>query len=362
MATKKGIPLEFIDAFPQEALQLLAGLWITTVEELVGAASLEGGVAGLAAATGQTEGEVNNWVGLASVELPPESNITRGFTQPHGMGALDEYEPGDETDTLDRDVTGPLPPSVDLHSRFPIVRDQGQRGTCVSFACTAVREYLLGTTSTQGDFSEQFLYWACKQHDNYAGSGTWIHIGMGRLKADGIPGESIWPYNRFPIAGNEGQDPPPQGAVEAAADNKVFSFTKLTPTNVDSLRRSLADDKPIAFAVPVYTHWFSEPTHSTGDIRMPLPNEKREGGHAMCMVGYQEDENVPGGGYFLVRNSWGTGWARQNETAPGYARIPFAYLSEYGNSAYTAEVIPIEPEVKKSWIEIILDWIRSLFR
>jgi len=362
MATKNGIPLNSIDGFSEEITDLLAGLWITTAEELVGAASLEGGVAGLAQATGRTEEEVNQWVERATAALPPESTITRGITQPHGLGALDEFEPGDEPDTVDRDFTGPLPPSVDLHNRFPLVRDQGQRGTCVSFACTAVREYLIGTTSKQGDFSEQFLYWACKQHDNYPGSGTWIHIGMGRLEAEGIPEEVFWPYNRFPVTGNESQDPPPTGAAEAASKNKILSSKKLNPKSVESLRSALANDQPIAFAVPVYTHWFAEPTHSTGDIRMPLPGEKREGGHAMCMVGYETDEDVPGGGYFLVRNSWGTSWARQNATAPGYARIPFAYLSEYGSSAYIAEVIQVEPEVKKSWIEFILEWIKKLFR
>ena len=54
------------------------------------------------------------------------------------------------------------------------------------------------------------------------------------------------------------------------------------------------------FAVPVFTYWLTEPVRSTGDIRMPLPTDRREGGHAMCFVGYQDDASVPGGGFFLA--------------------------------------------------------------
>ena len=46
------------------------------------------------------------------------------------------------------------------------------------------------------------------------------------------------------------------------------------------------------------------------------------GGHAMCMVGYQDDADVPGGGYFLVRNSWGTAWARKARQAQAIAACP----------------------------------------
>ncbi len=41
MADKQGIPLDTIDGFPEEVLRLLAELWITTAEELVGAACAE---------------------------------------------------------------------------------------------------------------------------------------------------------------------------------------------------------------------------------------------------------------------------------------------------------------------------------
>jgi C1A family cysteine protease len=72
------------------------------------------------------------------------------------------------------------------------------------------------------------------------------------------------------------------------------------------------------------------------------------------MTGYEVDPDVPGGGYFMVRNSWGTTWGCNNPIAPGYARMPFAYIAQYGNSAYTAKLPPIN-----LWQRFI-GWIRRL--
>jgi len=49
---------------------------------------------------------------------------------------------------------------------------------------------------------------------------------------------------------------------------------------------------------------------------MPKPNEQLEGGHAVLAVGY-DDANQ----WFIVRNSWGTGWGMK-----GYFTLPYSYL------------------------------------
>jgi C1A family cysteine protease len=317
----------------------------------------ESGMAGLVAVTGLAQEDVVRLGEKAQAALPPAVSFTPGTIQYHGMGALDEPNPNiPDAGPLS---FAPLPPSVDLHDRFGMVRDQGRRGTCVAHACTAVREFLTGQQSPQGDFSEQFLYWDCKKHDLTPGEGTFVRVGMNRLEFDGIPGESDWPYNPNPIPGNEGQDPAPTGILDKANPNRIRSSSELSATNVDGLRQALADGSPIAFAVPVYTHWFTEPTYSSGDIRMPLPGEKVEGGHAMCMVGYKTDPGVPGGGYFIVRNSWGTSWASQSTVALGYARIPFAFINQYGRSAFVGAG-PIQQRPKTLW-ERILAWFLDLF-
>jgi hypothetical protein len=365
MAEKKGIQLTSIAGFPAGVTSRLAELWITTAEELVSAAVQEGGLAGLAEFTGQDQTEMTRLVELAQLALPPTVSFAPGDIEPHGLGSLDEAPdtaPGEEPPSF-----APLPPSVDLHSRLPGVRNQGQRGSCVSFACTAVREMLLGPQSVQGDLSEQFLYWNAKQNDGIPGEGTFVHLAMGLLKSDGICPESVWPYNPAVVPGNVGQDPPPATAKDQAKPFRVLEAEKITPTWVDSIRQVLADERPVAFAVPVYTYWFTEPARSTGDIRLPLPSDHKEGGHAMCMVGYESDATAPGGGVFLVRNSWGTTWAGQNSLAPGHCRIPFAYINQYASAAFSARVSseppppPPPPPPPLTFWQKIQEFLKRLF-
>jgi hypothetical protein len=356
MPEKRGLPLADIPGFPEPVARKLAQLWITTAEELVGAAIREDGPQGLAEYLDLPEDDVVALVEQAQAALPPQVFFAPGDVERRGMGALDE--PEDEEPDPALAAFAPLPAQIDLHDRFPSVRDQGDRGTCVAFACTAVREYLLGPESARGDLAEQFVYWDCKQRDNFPGSGTWISVGMSVLRDHGVCTEVVWPYNPQPIPGNEAQGPPPSGALEKATDHRITDSERLRARWVDALRQVLADGRPVAFAVPVYTYWFAPPARTTGDIRLPLSTDHREGGHAMCMVGYEDDPDVPGGGYFLVRNSWGTDWAGDNALAPGHCRMPYAYLEQLASSAYTA-FVAAPPEEEKPGS--VADWLHSLW-
>ena len=45
------------------------------------------------------------------------------------------------------------------------------------------------------------------------------------------------------------------------------------------------------------------------------------GGHAVPLIGYIDDASQPGGGVFIVQNSWGTGWGYK-----GYFYMPYSVL------------------------------------
>ncbi|MAT44992.1 MAG: hypothetical protein CL609_21885 [Anaerolineaceae bacterium] len=360
MADKKGIPLTDVKDFPPEVIKKLAQLWITTVEELVGAAIRENGPAGLGKLLGLPVEEVIRLVDLAQDHLPAGVSFSPDEVQRFGLGALDEPTAEEPPPSFS---FAPLPSKVDLIKHMAPIRNQKQRGTCVAFACTAVREYLLPETIQVNDLSEQYLYWNCKEHDLFNGPGTYIHVAMNRLLQDGQCREEDWPYNGNKIPNNEGQGPPPEGIADKAVAYRIEETQKLPARSVNHLRQSLAEQKPIAFAVPVYEYWFSQPLYSSGDIRLPLPDDKLAGGHAMCMVGYEDDPDLPGGGFFMIRNSWGTDWAGESTLGAGYARLPYAYMEEYGKSAHTAAVHNpvIEEETKTGFIASILRFLRSLF-
>jgi C1A family cysteine protease len=67
---------------------------------------------------------------------------------------------------------------------------------------------------------------------------------------------------------------------------------------------------------------------------MPLGSEPPlASGHCMCAVGYQDDKSYPRGGYFIVRNSWGTTWASQSPYGAGYGIIPYQYITSFATEA-----------------------------
>jgi C1A family cysteine protease len=162
---------------------------------------------------------------------------------------------------------------------------------------------------------------------------------MDLLQRDGCCLESAWPYNPTIVAGNEGQDPPPAGAQTQALLYKVTPYNQLSPTLVQGIKNELIRQRCVAFDIPVFNSWYqSSEVARTGEITMPIPGERRIGGHAMCIVGYQDlgPGDAPGGGRFLIRNSWGTtSWAYQSAYQAGYGTIPYAYIAAYGQEAYS---------------------------
>jgi C1A family cysteine protease len=55
----------------------------------------------------------------------------------------------------------------------------------------------------------------------------------------------------------------------------------------------------------------------------------------MCIVGYEDNDadNSPGGGRFLIRNSWGERFGIESPLGAGYGTIPYAYITKFGVEA-----------------------------
>ncbi|MFW6106654.1 MAG: C1 family peptidase [bacterium] len=236
----------------------------------------------------------------------------------------------------------PLPPSVRLMEELFPVRDQGERGTCVAFASVGLREYL---DKCLRALSEQFLYWACKQLDGLPDTpGTYLHTAMSVLGTQGVCSEEACPYNPEVIPGDEAQERPSPEAFEEAREYIMSNTRPVAANCVNHYKQMLAGDEdvigmPVAIVSLVFNSWYrSAATHQSGKITLPLPGEEPlPGGHAMLIVGYQDDSSVPGGGYFIVRNSWSAEWAAQSPEAPGHGMMPYAYVERCVVEAFTGE-------------------------
>jgi hypothetical protein len=234
---------------------------------------------------------------------------------------------------------GGRPPAglVLLTDGFPAVRDQGQRGTCVAFASVAFLEFhLAGGSPKTKRRSEQFLYWACKEIDGLpTQEGTTLAAARKAMKTRGICLNATWKYEPLPIGPTEGQGPPPDKAVAEAKKTKRSDAAEQSPAgDVDAIRRHLDEGQPVVVGVLTFSNWDFPSVADTGEISLPLPLSQPDGGHAVCLVGYEPRPNVPGGGVFVFRNSWNKSWATGSQYRPGYGTLFFEYVRQYALEAY----------------------------
>lgn len=230
-----------------------------------------------------------------------------------------------------------LPPSVNHALKMSPIRNQGARGTCVGFAMSALHEFYRRESGAAHDFSEQYLYHMTKQIDGAAGScGTWAVKAASVLANLGQCREAVWAYNPNLPCNNNGALP-----ANAGQDASGFKFQPiiLNPKDVGAIKNALASGCVCEFSIPCYNSWLqSAATRQSGRITMRFGSEPVAGGHAMCLIGYQDDASTPGGGSFILRNSWSTSWGATCPYGAGNGTIPYAYLANDGWEAVTHPV------------------------
>lgn len=235
-------------------------------------------------------------------------------------------------------------PKVDLRREFEgyklHVREQGKRGACQVFAMVGVIEYQLAKRGKRVDLSEQFIMWAANEAkglDRTEGFNPDLLIAG--LKKHGICKESLMPY----IPRNEAIKKPSDRALKDAADrtscevNSIKHWSSAIGFDEEVIKK-ITDSLDKRVPVTATLCW---PSGLTDDqivdaqafiIDKNIDGESKNG-HGVVLVGYGIDKKVPGGGYFLLRNSWGAKFANR-----GYAGVTFEYAKKYGIDAYVVTV------------------------
>lgn len=207
-----------------------------------------------------------------------------------------------------------LPAAVDLRTQCPPVYDQGHLGSCTANALTGAYEFDLKKQQKQ-DFmpSRLFVYYNERALINTVNSdsGAYIRDGIKTMNLQGVCPEKDWVYDiaKFTVK-------PSTQCYTEAKTCQVKSYQRLV-NSLNQLKGCLADGFPFVFGFTVYESFFSDQVKKTGMVPMPKPDEKVEGGHAVCAVGYDDSKSV-----FIVRNSYGTNWG-----AKGYFYMPYAYIT-----------------------------------
>jgi hypothetical protein len=213
------------------------------------------------------------------------------------------------------------------------VRDQEDRATCTAFATVACLEHhICRTMGIAERLSEQFQYWNMIERSGRRS----LVASFPLLKTDGVCRASTWPYHGTEIAGNDGQGPPPPAAAAEAGAHRCGDVLQLAPRSVPAIRQALRDDRLVAIGFPVYRSWLDNPVvRKYGNITLPLPGEVPETmGHAVVLVGFADDADFAGGGFFIVRNSWNHRWGTSSVFGSGHGTIPYAYIQRLNWDAW----------------------------
>lgn len=242
--------------------------------------------------------------------------------------------------------------SVDLRLANWHVRNQGDRGTCVAFATAACFEHFQAQvpSGALSDRAEQFLYWVIKtstQDPIPTQHGTWLRFARDGLISHGLCREALQPYHPVPdsmIAGLA----PGVPALQDGMANRHASATQISNPNGAAARvlGTLRQGHVAAVSLPVFkdpltppggpTNWTTGAGWAYGRVLDPPTHAVVDGGHCVCVVGYVPDSAEESGGYFIIRNSWGTAWGNQNplpnvSLAPeqGYGVVSATYVDQY---------------------------------
>lgn len=225
----------------------------------------------------------------------------------------DSHDPRDYKYIPPAELIGALPAKVDLTSTCPPVYDQGQLGSCTANAIAAAIEFDL-RKQKRPEFtpSRLFIYYQEREMEGTvdSDSGAQIRDGVKACAKTGYCDESLWPYDPASFSVR----PYPAEYVDAAA-HKLVSYHRVEQ-ELDDMRACLASGYPFVFGFTVYSSFEGPDVASSGHAPMPQPNEQVLGGHAVLAVGYSDEDK-----WFIVRNSWGTGWGLN-----GCFTLPYDYL------------------------------------
>ena len=238
-----------------------------------------------------------------------------------------------------------LPSRVSYKSQMSPVKDQGELGSCVSFAVAAMKEWqekreheaemAKGKPGRKKvyNYSEAWIYWNCKKIDIWPGEeGTSIRYAMKVLKRIGVPTEKGWPYKDV---GDIGE--PENWASLVARWALIDSYYRID--TLSELKLALKDG-PVPIGIPCFYEMFF--VGDDGIIPYPeYPNECY-GGHAVCATGYDDNKKL-----ITFKNSWSKDWGQK-----GYGHISYDYVRDFLWDAWAAVDVSVTTDMLKGTREL----------
>lgn len=219
-------------------------------------------------------------------------------------------------------------------------RHQQNRPTCSVHALTFLLEYMAATRRghNYGDLSEEYLNLVGNRAAGKTDDGDFFSVLEQGYRTYGIASETAFPYHATYDASLVPSAMVVQHAKLAlASDRLVARFIKPWDRTKGPNEAQLAEvleqlkaNVPVAVGLwwPKLGTFQTTPVAGV-DIVSDLgkdPSGSLQDGHSVVLVGYALQSQLPGGGYFIFRNSGGPDWGDH-----GYGYLSFEYVRKYAN-------------------------------
>lgn len=215
-------------------------------------------------------------------------------------------------------------------SDFSPIENQESIGSCTANAGIGLVEYYQNKTKGKYiDMSRLFLYKTTRNLLNWTGdTGAYLRTTMQAMVLFGSPPEHYWPYD---ISNYDAE--PPAFAYSFAKEFQTIRYVRVDPSGISSdkllerIKSFINRKMPMMFGFSVYNS--ISQANSSGEIPYPCSTDRRTGGHAVVVTGYDDNKEIKNSncgsttkGAIRIRNSWGTGWGDN-----GYGWLPYKYIT-----------------------------------
>ena len=238
-----------------------------------------------------------------------------------------------------------LPEGVSLEQYCPRPRNQGDQNSCVAWSIAYAAQTIIRAQAEESDpnkvaFSPSFLFNLINFNRC---EGAYIPNAMDKIRRVGLVNYTDFAYNDAVC-----DKQPSTELLAAAKPFRIAGYSRLTKSKTDYTIDTVAIKQCLAQGMPVVIGALVTPSFEdlTEKVWQPDADEGVIGGHAMCVVGYNDAVE---GGAFRLLNSWGTDWADG-----GFVWVRYADFMPFCKEAYV-----VQPLARNNRFEVQMSWLNT---
>ena len=203
-----------------------------------------------------------------------------------------------------------LPRQVDLSPQFDRWelprRSQEKRPTCSVFTIVGALEFTRAQYGKKtGYLSVEYANWAKNQVASTSTDGGFFSVIWRGIRRYGICDENLYPYKEQFDAKAAPDETARANAGEFLDIPTTIHWIKrwdpktgLDDTQFRKIKQTLHEGAPVCVGL----RWPHKAVWKDG-VLLSVPEEDVFDGHSILFIGYQDNEQVEGGGYFIFRNT-----------------------------------------------------------